>query len=126
MTPPPVQMLKFAAVGSAAFGLGSTIIAGLDRVGVPPLLAQLPALAACVAFTWWCNRSWTFAAMARPSWHEFARYCIASAGGLAINSGCFSALVLHGTWPVAAFAIATLAAMLFNFAAYRYAVFRSR
>jgi putative flippase GtrA len=116
--------VRFSIVGAAAFWLGAVIIARLEAAGVSPLVAQVPALAACVAFTWWCNRRWSFGVGEAPTWREFGRYVVSSAVGLAVNAAAFSALSLSGLPSTIAFALSTVAAMMVNFASYRTVVFR--
>jgi putative flippase GtrA len=120
------ELARFAIVGGSAFALGAATMALLEAMGVSALIAQAPALALCVTFTWACNRRWTFAAAAPPSWGEFGRYVATSAAGLGVNAACFTALGLVGMASTPAFALSTLAAMLFNFAGYRRAVFVRR
>jgi putative flippase GtrA len=125
------EILRFGIVGAIGFLIDSSILYLLTRNGMNPLVARCVSFPIALGTTWLLNSRWTFTAdQARlPRSDQRMRYAGTQLIGLIINYTTFAvALRLLGSTSlhaVLALAIASVLAMLFNFAGARYFVFRS-
>lgn len=113
------QVLRFIIVGGLAFVLDAGVLKALVWTGLSPLLARTVSLSAAVTFTWALNRTLTFGTGRPPSLSEFTHYVVASAIGLAINYGVYTAAVVLKAPLLVALALGTVAGSTFNFLRYR-------
>ena len=120
------RLATFAIVGGLGFVADAGMLALLlAATPLGPFLARILSIAFALATTWLLNRSFTFAPSGRPVAAEGARY-----GGVGIATGIanyllYSALLvaLPTLSPVAATAIASVAAMALSFLGYSRLVF---
>jgi putative flippase GtrA len=123
------QFLRFCLVGGVGFVVDAGILLLLIGVGLDRYSGRVLSYLAAATVTWLLNRRYTFTdAMARPLHRQWAHYVGVNAIGAAVNylvyAGC---LLASGTFydrPVLAVAAGSAVALLFNFAANRYLVFR--
>ncbi len=118
------ELARFVVVGTLGFVVdgGGTWL--LTSLGVSPLVARVPAIAAAMTTTWLLNRSVTFRVDKPRSAAEFSRYLAVALSSAFLNYLLYTALVLAGVVPVIAVALATIALLLGSFLAYRRVVFR--
>jgi len=123
------QLSGFLVVGAGGFAVDAGLLQSLvSFADVHPHPARAVSFTAAVVFTWWLNRSWSFAVKEAPSWGEFFLYLKSMALGGVINWVTYAALVervgLLGRYPALALLPATLLAMAFNFSTMRFWIFR--
>lgn len=123
---------KFLGVGALGFLVDAGAFALLlERQDLSPYAARLVAFAVAATFTWFLNRSYTFAdRRSRNRSAELGRYTLASATAGAGNL-CVYALILivagqNWPWPYVALAAGVGAGLLVNFLLYNLVVFRGR
>ena len=116
---------RFGVVGGLAAALDYGVLALLVHLGASPYVARIASLAVTVVFTWALNRSVTFRTAAPPSWREFGHYVLVALGGMALNYGIYSGLLLLGAPLWAAFVVGTGVTAVYSF--WRYSrVFAAR
>ena len=120
--------LRFLVVGSIGFAVDGGILLLLNSfAGWTPLAARAVGFPVAVSVTWWLNRIWTFRdGRARSMEHQYALYLIVQLAGLAINFAIFAGLVRlpwFASWPIAALAVASIAAMFVTYTLSRYVAF---
>ncbi len=86
----------------------------------------MPSFSVAVLATWYLNRNFTFRTPDKTFLESFPTYLLSSAVGLGINFGVYTVGILNGVIPLAALAIASVAAMFFNFAMAKFVVFRTK
>lgn len=123
------QFGRFFVVGTIGFLVDAGILQfGMMAFGLGPLMARVPSFLVAVLITWILNRNFTFKANHKTFRESFPLYLSTNAVGIAINFAVYTGVVLAvsflATWPVLALAIASIAAMFFNFAAAKFVVFR--
>lgn len=116
-----VEFVWFLAIGAVGFAVdGGLLLAMTEAMGWPVLGARLLSFSVAVTVTWLLNRVLTFRHLASARrLREWRRYVAVNSVGAAINLGVFTALVWTVPWlhssPLAAFALASAAALAFNF-----------
>jgi putative flippase GtrA len=125
------QVTGFLLAGAGGFVVDAGILQSLvSLLGVHPYPARAVSFTAAVLFTWWVNRSWSFAVDRRPSWAEFFLYLRSMIVGGVINWIVYSLLIARSdtmrTYPALALVPAVALAMIFNFSAMRFWIFRPR
>lgn len=113
------QAAIFAIVGGLGFGLDAGVLTLATTLGTPPLVARVISIALTVVFTWQLNRRLTFKLRTAPTLEEFGRYVMISLASIAINYALFTGLVLLHAPIIAAAAVGTAIAAIFNFLRYR-------
>jgi len=90
--------LKFAAVGAAGFVVNeAALYAAIHLLGLGRDAAWFFAFVPAVTFTWWGNRTLTFAAHASREWlKEWARFVATNAFGAVVNLAVYETLI-HAT-----------------------------
>jgi len=124
------QFLHFLLVGAVGFIVdGGLLMALIEKTSLPALPSRLVSFSVAVTVTWLLNRLLTFrerASSRRLS--EWRRYVAVNGLGGAMNLVIFTLLVMVAPSPVGApfvaFAIASAAAMIFNFVGSRTFAFR--
>lgn len=124
------QAASFAVIGGIGFIIDGGILTMLNsQFGVDLLRARLVSFAVAVTATWSLNRRNTFAQRKSPdAAGEWGRYALVNGIGALLNLGIFFWLIdvyaRLAEWPIVPLAIAASVALLFNFFASRYLVFR--
>lgn len=118
------RFLRFVAVGAIGFVMDAGLTYLLTRYGVSPVLARAPAIAVAILTTWLLNRMLTFRIEEPGTIEELARYFAVAVLSGVLNFAVYSVLVLVGTSPVLAVAIATLLLMFFSFFGYKVFAFK--
>jgi putative flippase GtrA len=119
----------FVLVGTVGFIVDAAILAALVHgYDWGDYSARLISFAVAVTVTWVLNRSFVFAGgRTTDKRSEYTRYLAVQGTGMAINflvySICISTNAFMDQWPVAALAVGSVVALLFNFAGARLFVF---
>jgi putative flippase GtrA len=122
------QLVAFLVGGVIGFIVDASVLMACIRLlEWPPLASRVPSFLIAATVTWRYHRRFTFpvAASSRGGVREWLRFLAANAVGNAVNLGTY-ALLLHpfGRSPLAALAIASVAAAALNFAVSKWWVFR--
>lgn len=88
----PWKLLKFLAVGGLGVLVHLAVLATLvERGGMSPPAAAVPAFAAAMTFNWALNRRWTFRA-STPAGGSYFAYAAGALGGLAVQVAVMRAM----------------------------------
>ena len=123
-------LLRFGLVGVVGFAVDGGLLQLLVGVGGwGPIVARAVSFPAAVLATWWLNRHVTFRGRdAGPAWASLARYVAVSIVGTSVNFGVYTSLVLGSAamaaQPIVPFAIASVAALVFNYLGSKHFAFR--
>lgn len=124
------EALSFVFAGGIGFLADAGMLSLLFHVvGLGPYVSRGIAFVFAVTVTWILNRTYTFQnKSASKLHHEYFRYMSTQVLGAAINFGIY-AMCLHLSefmrqWPVAALAVGSVVAMVFNFLAMKFLVFK--
>jgi putative flippase GtrA len=117
---------RFLIIGGLGFGVDAVLTLGLMHVGVAAHFARVVAIAVAMAFTWLCNRRFTFAVDQDASVAEGMRYAAVALLAALLNYGVFLALLNVGVPPFVALVMATALQTAFSYWAYRRFVFGAR
>ena len=124
------QFLRFCVVGGLGFGADAGILLALLRwTALGPYFGRIVSYLVAATLTWVLNRRFTFAATAGARPHrEWVRYVLVNGLGGGLNYLVYvlcirqSALFWqHPAWAVAA---GSAVALIFNFTANKFVVFR--
>ena len=112
--------LRFLVVGSIGFAVDGGILLILNSFADwTPLAARAVGFPIAVSVTWWLNRIWTFeGGRTLPVRRQYLLYLLIQLAGLALNFSIFAMLIqlqLFMTWPIAALAVASVAAMFVTY-----------
>ncbi len=124
-------LVRFGLVGAVGFAVDGGLLQLLVAwAGWGPIDARLVSFPAAVLATWWLNRRVTFAGRDGGSLlGSLLRYLGVSVVGTAVNFGIYSALVLGSAamaaQPIVPFAIASAAALVFNYLGSKHFAFRA-
>lgn len=124
------QASSFAVIGGLGFIVDGGILTFLNSVyGVDLLPARLVSFSAAVTTTWLLNRYQTFSDRKEARLvHEWGRYAAVNSIGSLMNMGIFFWLLSHypilADVPLVPLGIAASVALVFNFFASKYVVFR--
>lgn len=127
------RFLRFAAVGGVGFFLNeATLYVALAWLLMGRYSAPIFSFLCTVTFTWWGNRTLTFADHARGARgmvREWASFVAANSIGLAVNYAVYGAIITFAPAPLnspyIALAFGTLAGLIFNFVLSARFVFRA-
>ena len=128
----PAGFPAFVVVGTVGFIVDAAILAALVHgYGWGDYTARLISFAVAVTVTWILNRSFVFAGGQTTNKRtEYARYLAVQGTGMAINflvyGLCISTNAFMDRWPVAALAVGSAVALLFNYAGARLFVFTGK
>lgn len=118
---------RFLVVGTIGFLVdGGLLQAGIYFFHLSPLWARAPSFSVAVLVTWYLNRNFTFRTPEKKFSESFPAYLASNALGVSLNLAIYSLCVLWNLWPLPALAIASVAALFFNFAMARFVVFRTK
>jgi putative flippase GtrA len=120
------RLWRFVLVGGIGFLVDAGVLMLLiSATPLDPFLARIVSIGCALMATWLLNRTLTFGPSGRGLAREGARY-----GGVGVATSVFSYLVysavllaLPATPPLAALALASLAAMVLSFLGYSRLVF---
>jgi len=85
------QFLRFCIVGTIGFVVDAAILLALvSALGADPYAARVVSFLAAASVTWWLNRRFTFAVVARPSGAEWTRYVAFMTLGALANYGAYA------------------------------------
>jgi putative flippase GtrA len=124
------QAGSFAVIGGIGFFVDGGILTILNSVyGIDLLPARIASFSAAVTITWFLNRQRTFADNKDEKIiSEWGRYAAVNSIGSIINMGIFFWLVARyealARVPLVPLGIAASVALVFNFLASKYIVFR--
>jgi putative flippase GtrA len=124
------QTLSFGVIGTIGFAVDGGILTLLHSLqGVALLPARLCSFAIAVTVTWSLNRRLTFpGGTDGRALRQWLRYAAANGIGALLNLAIFLWLAYRfdafAAVPLVPLAIASLVAMVFNFLASKYLVFR--
>ncbi|MDE2184306.1 MAG: GtrA family protein [Alphaproteobacteria bacterium] len=127
------RFIRFATVGTAGFLVNEAALAvAKELLGMGDHAAWFFGFAISVTFTWWGNRTFTFADKASDH-HigilaEWARFVATNSLGAAANFAVYAACIHYAPWPVStpylALAVGTVIGLIFNFTLSKLIVFR--
>jgi putative flippase GtrA len=128
--------VRFAMVGAAGFVVDETVLTiGHYLLGLDPYVARAVSIFVAMTFTWWGNRTFTFAAHAAGESvgavaREWLAFVLANALGAAVNYAAYTLLVRFFPAPLSnpllAAAIGVGVGMVFNFTLSKRFVFKAR
>lgn len=124
------ELLGFVVVGGLGFGVDAGTFALLFHgFELGPYTARIWAFVIAVVTTWILNRTFTFQVKDHSRLHaEFVTYLVAQGVGAGINFGVFAACLefsaLMRQVPLLALMVGSLIAMVVNFAAMKWVVFK--
>jgi putative flippase GtrA len=127
-----VQFVRFAAVGTAAFVVDTTVLYGALAAGLGLYSGRLVSYLVAATFTWYGNRRLTFFELRahgrRGAATEWIRFLAANAVGGAVNYATYAALVSQWATahalPVIGVAAGAIAGLSVNFTLSKWLVFR--
>lgn len=122
-------LLRFGLVGVVGFVVDGGLLQLLVSLGWGPIAARTVSFPAAVLATWWLNRSITFRGRESGGWlRSLLRYVAVSVVGTGVNFGIYASLVLASAamaaHPLLPFAIASAAALVFNYLGSKHFAFR--
>lgn len=120
------RLSRFVLVGGIGFLVDAGVLALLlTATPLGPLAARIVSIGVALAATWMLNRAVTFRPSERGLAREGLRYGGVGVATSLVNYLVYSAILLAapGTPPLAALAIASLAAMALSFLGYARLVF---
>ena len=129
------RFLRFGIVGAGGFVVDETVLSiGHYLFGLDPQIARLISIPCAMTFTWWGNRTLTFAEHAAEGagemFREWLKFVLANAVGAVVNYIAFTAVLRFAPWPlsipVVAVAIGVGVGLVFNFTLSQRFVFRPR
>lgn len=124
------QLLRFCVVGGIGFAVdGGVLWLLLEGTSLGPYLGRVLSYVAAATATWALHRRFTFPDAHRGDRRrQWALFVAVNTLGAAVNYGAYALLIataaLFAAQPVAAVAVASLAALAVNFTANRHWVFR--
>lgn len=122
-------LMRFALVGAVGFAVDGGLLQLLVSLGWGPIAARALSFPAAVLATWWLNRSITFREREPGGLlASLLRYVAVSVVGTGVNFGIYASLVLASAamaaHPLLPFAIASGAALVFNYLGSKHFAFR--
>ncbi|MFZ3142339.1 GtrA family protein [Polaromonas sp.] len=124
------SFLRFGLVGTVGFLVdGGLLQALVSLAGWGVIHARIVSFPVAVIATWLLNRNFTFdQASNSNAGRSFARYMAISLGGASVNFVIYTALVLSvasmAARPIVPLAIASIAALAFNYLGSKHFAFR--
>jgi putative flippase GtrA len=129
------RILRFGVVGAAGFVVDETVLTvGHYLIGLDPYVARAISILCAMTFTWWGNRTLTFAEHAAEGaggiLREWLKFMLANAVGAAANYATYTLCVGYAPVPLSnplvAVVIGVGVGMVFNFTLSQRFVFRAR
>ena len=129
------RFARFGAVGAAGFAVDEAVLtAGHYLLGFDPYIARAISIFCAMTFTWWGNRTLTFAEHAASGGApelaaEWFKFVLANAVGALVNYGTYTLLVRFVPQPLGhplvATAIGVGVGLVFNFTLSKRFVFKA-
>ena len=129
------RFARFGAVGAAGFVVDEAVLTLAHYAfGLDPYLARAISIFCAMTFTWWGNRTLTFAEHAASGGAaelagEWVKFVLANAVGAAVNYGTYTLLVTFAPHPLGhplvATAIGVGVGLVFNFTLSKRFVFKA-
>jgi putative flippase GtrA len=129
------RFLRFGAVGAAGFVVDEAILSiGHYLLGLDPYAARGISILCAMTFTWWGNRTLTFAEHAAEGTgavlREWLKFMLANALGAVVNYATYTLCVRYAPAPLSnpllATALGVGVGMVFNFTLSQRFVFRAK
>jgi putative flippase GtrA len=129
------RFLRFGAVGAAGFVVDETVLSiGHYLLGLDPFVARGISIVCAMTFTWWGNRTLTFAEHAAEGagaiLREWLKFMAANALGAVVNYATYTLCVRYAPFPLSNPLVAVIAGvaigMVFNFTLSQRFVFRAK
>jgi putative flippase GtrA len=129
------RFLRFGIVGAAGFVVDETVLSIAHYLlGLDPYVARGISILCAMTFTWWGNRTLTFAEHAAEGAgaivREWLKFMLANAVGAVVNYAIFTLCLRYAPAPLSnpllATAIGVGVGMVFNFTLSQRFVFRPR
>ncbi|MBA2964615.1 MULTISPECIES: GtrA family protein [Ramlibacter] len=123
-------LVRFGLVGTVGFVVDGGLLQLLVTfAGWGPIAARLVSFPAAVLATWWLNRTVTFQPREGGSLlASLGRYVAVSLVGTGVNFGIYTGLVLASPLlaarPIVPFAVASAAALVFNYLGSKHFAFK--
>lgn len=121
------EPLRFGIVGGIACGIDAAVLAAVLLVFPDAVLAaRIPSFLVAATAAWWMHRTFTFHAAPREGSlpRQWLAFITTNAVGNLFNLALYAALVAVAGWhPLAALAVASIAAAAINYLASRHFVF---
>ncbi|HYD75898.1 GtrA family protein [Ramlibacter sp.] len=122
-------LLRFSLVGGIGFVVDGGLLQALVSIaGWGPIAARAISFPAAVLATWWLHRGFTFPDPGIGLLRSLGRYLAVSLVGTGVNFGLYTGLVLASpamaARPIVPFAIASIAALAFNYLGSKHFAFR--
>jgi putative flippase GtrA len=124
------QASSFAIIGGVGFVVDGGILTILNSLfDIELLPARIASFSAAVTTTWFLNRQRTFADhRSQGMVGEWGRYAAVNSIGSVLNMGIFFWLIARyqtlADWPLVPLGLGAIVALVFNFLASKYIVFR--
>lgn len=128
------RFVRFGAVGAAGFVVDEAVLTvGHYVFGLDPYVARVISIFCAMTFTWWGNRTLTFAEHAASGsgemLQEWFKFVLANAVGALVNYGTYTLLVTFAARPLGhpliATAIGVGVGLVFNFTLSKRFVFKA-
>ena len=125
------QFLRFLAVGTAGFLIDATLLSLLVHMfGYSPYWSRIPSFLLAVTLTWYLNYHWTFKkTKSEHAFQNFSHYLSVQSIGIVINLLIYMTTLSSSNYffnhPELAIALASLAALLFNYLCLKKWVFKT-
>lgn len=114
-----VGLARFTIVGAFGLLVDCATLYDALRAGLGLYDGRLVSFITAATFTWYLNRSFTFAVHTRPTGREWFRFLLANSFGGVVNLGIYSALVAGFTMiaevPALAVVAGSLCGLLINY-----------
>lgn len=129
---PHVKKLAFfCVIGGAGFLVDAIVLhLAMTFFGGYPLLCRIPAFSLAVIVTWYGNAHWTFNVPDKRFRASFPKYLASNLVGLSLNYGLYAVSILTiaycARYPLAALAIGSAVALIYNYAAAHFWIFKSK
>ncbi|HWD26511.1 MAG TPA: GtrA family protein [Rhizomicrobium sp.] len=129
------RFLRFGAVGAAGFVVDEAVLyAGHALLGLDPYTARVISILCAMTFTWWGNRTLTFAEHAAEGAgavaREWLKFMLANALGAVANYATYTLCVRYAPAPLSNPQVGVVAGvavgMVFNFTLSQRFVFRPK
>ena len=125
------QFIRYAVVGAVNTGLDFGMYTGLTRSfdfwRAHYLLANAIVFSIVVTWSFFWNKHWTFKNREQKHKTQYAKFVLATLGGIAIAEGVlFAGVGWFGIHDIVSKIIAAPLVVAWNFSAYRFWAFRAR
>lgn len=123
------QFARFCLIGLLGFFIDAGILAFfIQTIGLDPFSARILSLIGAVSATWACHRNFTFKTENENRLAEWGRFLSVNLAGSGTNFAIYAAILLAmpGTKPLYALAVASILALVINYAGSALFAFRDQ